>query len=364
MGFELKRYSDYLNTVRGKVLLGCDGFIDEVYQIVDVRKSLTDFTGMDDMKVFGELIVKRSGGGLGLEISPKRRCSGGFTPNTGRVLAFLGLKPTLVGLYGRKEIDPAFEELKENCKLVSLGDSALTLVFEFSNGKVLLSDLKAVAEYTWKDFVAFFNEKELSTMFSGLDIVGLGYWSLTPDFDNFLKGIVSQFANTPPPKRMFFDFADIKKKSNDSLFASLSLIKEFNRKIPMTISLNEHEGADLFAKFNFTCRLDPAGMAADLTSVRKEIGIDELVIHTPHFSVASNELEGDGFVMQDFQKKVIRTAGAGDTFNGGYVSASLGDLELKERLVIANAATSFFVTHATAPTKQEMLDQIAQASNK
>ena len=358
MSSDIKKYANYINNVSGKLLLGCDGFVDEVYRIVDVRKSLTEFTSMDDMKDFGELIVKRSGGGLGLEISPKRRCSGGFTPNTGRVAAFLGIKPTLIGLYGSKEIDPAFDEFKENCNLVSLGDPAVTLVFEFSNGKVLLSDLKAVANFTWKDFVEFFTEKELTEMFAGVDIVGLGYWSLTPDFDNFLKGIVSRYKNTPAPKRMFFDFADIKKKSNESFFESLTLIKEFNSQIPMTMSLNEHEGADLFSRFNIACKEAPGKIASDLTIVRKEIGIDELVIHTPHFAVASSSRDGEGYALQDFQSNVIRTAGAGDSFNGGYISASLGDLELKERLVIANAATSFFVTHATAPTKQEMIDQI------
>lgn len=359
-----QRYADYINNVSGKILLGCDGFVDEVYRVVDVRKSLEEFTPMDDMKDFGELIVKRSGGGLGLEISPKRRCSGGFTSNTGRVAAFLGLKPTLVGLYGLKEIDPAFDEFKENCNLVSLGDSAVTLVFEFSNGKVLLSALKAVANFTWEAFVGFFTENELIAMFAGTDIVGLGYWSLTPDFDNFLKGIVSRYENTPPPKRMFFDFADIKKKSSESFFESLKLIREFNNKIPMTISLNEHEGADLFSRFNIACKEAPGSIASDLAIVRKEIGIDELVIHTPYFAVASSSREGEGFAMQDFQTKVIRTAGAGDSFNGGYISASLGDLELKERLVIANAATSFFVTRATPPTKQELIDQIEKAANK
>ncbi len=71
-------------------MLGCDGFVDEVYRIVDVRKSLAEFTPLDDMKAFCELIVKRSGVGLGLVISPKYRCSCGLTPNTGRVAVVKG----------------------------------------------------------------------------------------------------------------------------------------------------------------------------------------------------------------------------------------------------------------------------------
>ncbi len=360
----MQKYSDFLQNLRGKVLLGCDGFVDEVYQIVDVRKNLTEYTGMDDMRMFGELVVKRSGGGLGLEIIPKRRCSGGFTPNTGRVAAVLGLKPTLVGLYGAKEIDPAFEEFVDNCHLVSLGDSAVTLVFEFTNGKILLSALKSVANLTWADFAAHFPGDKLDALFAGVDILGLGYWSLTPDFDNFLKGMIARYDRQQAPRRMFFDFADIKKKAPESFFASLELLKQFNGRIPMTMSLNEHEGADLFSRFGLACHEDPAALAADLKQVREKIGIDELVIHTPHFAVASHSVEGEAHARQEFQRNVIRTAGAGDTFNGGYLCASLGNLPLKERLVVGNATTSFFVTHAAAPTKEQLLAQIAKAADK
>ena len=360
----MKKYSDYLDSINGKILLGCDGFVDEVYQIVDVRKSLTEYTPMDGMRNFGDLVVRRAGGGLGLEIVPKRRCSGGFTPNTGRVAAFLGLKPTLVGLYGAQDIDPAFDEFRENCVLHSLGDPAVTLVFEFSDGKILLSALKTVANLTWGDFVAHFGEPRLEELFAGVDILGLGYWSLTPDFDNFLEGFVSRYSAGQAPRRIFFDFADIKKKSNESFFETLGLIRRFNERIPMTISLNEHEGADLFSRFGVACPEEPEAMAAALAGVRREIGIDELVIHTPHFSVASHSTEGEGTAMQEFQKKVIRTAGAGDSFNGGYLSASLGNLGIKERLVIGNAVTAFFVTNATAPTKEQLLAKIGEASDK
>ena len=364
MSNPLQIYSDYLDNHSGKVLLGCDGFVDEVYQIVDVRKSLSEYSGMDDMRQFGELIVKRSGGGLGLEIIHKRRCSGGFTPNTGRVAAFLGLRPTLVGLYGANSIDPAFEEFVDNCNLVSLGDSAVTLVFEFTNGKVLLSALKTVANLTWSDFAAHFPGDKLASLFAGVDILGLGYWSLTPDFDNFLTGMVSQYENSKAPRRMFFDFADIKKKSPESFLTSLGLLRKFNSRIPMTVSMNEHEGAELFSRFDITWSENPAQLEKDLKSVREEIGIDELVVHTPQLAVASHATEGEAHALQEFQKNVIRTAGAGDTFNGGYLSASLGTLPIKQRLVIANAATSFFVTRATAPTKQELLAQIQLAADK
>jgi sugar/nucleoside kinase (ribokinase family) len=107
--------------------------------------------------------------------------------------------------------------------------------------------------------------------------------------------------------------------------------------------------------------LTPTAIAFALTIAREKIGFDELVVHTPDFAVASSAAEGEAYALQDRQTNVVRLAGAGDSFNGGFLCASLGDLELKERLIIANAATSFFVTHATAPTKQELINQIEKA---
>ncbi|MEI8313441.1 MAG: hypothetical protein WCH98_22045, partial [Verrucomicrobiota bacterium] len=93
MSTTMKKYADFLNNISGKILLGCDGFVDETYEIVEVRRSQTEFTPMKRLKQFGELLVERADGGVGVELVPKRRCEGGFGINTGRVAACLGLKP-------------------------------------------------------------------------------------------------------------------------------------------------------------------------------------------------------------------------------------------------------------------------------
>jgi len=361
----MKKYTDFLHQLRGKILLGCDGFVDETYEIVEVRKGPAEFTAMKRLKQFGELLVERAVGGVGVELVPKRRCEGGFGINTGRVAACLGLKPCLPGLYGRQSIDPAYLEFQEICHLVSLGDPALTIALEFSDGKVLMSNLEAVSNLSWEHFKTHFGKEELKKLFAGVDILGLGYWSLTANFDGLFLGFMEQYETMTPPRRMFFDFADIKKKSSESFVKSLELIKSYNHKIPMTFSLNEHEVLELCARVGVPRpELTPAAIAATLTVVRQKIGFDELVVHTPDFAAASNAREGEAYAIQEHQKNVIRLAGAGDSFNGGFLCASLGDLPLKARLVVANAVTAFFVTHATGPTKEQLLAQIEKAADK
>ena len=361
----MKEYSDYLQNLRGKILLGCDGFVDETYEIVEVRKSRAEYTAMHKLRQFGELIVARADGGVGVELVPKRRCEGGFAINTGRVAACLGLKPVLPGLYGRQAIDPAYEEFTGTCDLASLGDPALTIALEFGDGKILMSNLEAVSSLSWADFEKHFGKEKLRELFYGVDILGLGYWSLTANFDELFEGFMQQYETLPPPRRMFFDFADIKKKSSESFLRSLELIKPFNGRIPMTFSLNEHEVFELFSRIGVACpELAPAPIASALTEARQKIGFDELVVHTPEFAAASSVTDGEAHAIQDRQTNVVRLAGAGDSFNGGYLCASLGNLPLRKRLVMANAVAAFFVTHATGPTRDQLLAQIDKASDK
>lgn len=361
----MKPYADFLQNLQGKILLGCDGFVDETYEIVEVRTSPTEFTPMKHLKQFGELLVERANGGVGVELVPKRRCEGGFGINTGRIAACLGLKPCLPGLYGRQSIDPAYHEFVDLCELVSLGDPALTIALEFGDGKVLMSNLEAVSNLSWNDFKTHFGPEQLEKLFSGVDILGLGYWSLTANFDGLFMGFMEQYERLTPPRRMFFDFADIKKKSSESFSKSLEMIRAYNAKIPMTLSLNEHEVLELCSRVGVKRpNLTPTEIAAALTVVRGVIGFDELVVHTPEFAAASNATEGESYAIQDRQTQVIRLAGAGDSFNGGFLCASLGDLSLKQRLVVANAVTAFFVTKATGPNHEQLLAQIEKASDR
>jgi len=110
--------------------------------------------------------------------------------------------------------------------------------------------------------------------------------------------------------------------------------------------------------------LEPAAMAKALSVAREKIGFDELVVHTPEFGAASNASQGETHALQERQTKVVRLAGAGDSFNGGFLCVSLGNLPLKQRLVMANAATAYFVTHATGPTRDQLLEQIEKAADK
>lgn len=53
MNSDMKKYVDYINNMNGNILLGCDGFVNETYEIVQKRKSHTNDSTIQDLKHFG-----------------------------------------------------------------------------------------------------------------------------------------------------------------------------------------------------------------------------------------------------------------------------------------------------------------------
>jgi len=56
------------------------------------------------------------------------------------------------------------------------------------------------------------------------------------------------------------------------------------------------------------------------------------------------------------------TTGAGDNFNGGYISACMryGALNLRERLFVANAVTGSYVRNGVSPDRGALREEIGK----
>jgi sugar/nucleoside kinase (ribokinase family) len=140
--------------------------------------------------------------------------------------------------------------------------------------------------------------------------------------------------------------------------ATLELLKKLSEKTPMTLSLNEHEAAAIFGIYDET--LDDAGkpLIEKLEDIRKQLGLDELVVHDPHFGVAACSGEEPAFVKARYCTNMVRSAGAGDNFNGGYIAAKLAGLNITERLYVANATVGHFIRTGIFPTVEDMIKQM------
>jgi hypothetical protein len=354
---DLNKMDAYFKNPRGTVALGVDGYVDEVWEVVAARTQ----AGCDvyrELQAFGQVLVACGAGGVSTEILRKRRTYGGFTANTGEAVARLGLTASLVGLYGQEGLDPVFRPLAGLGALYSIGDPAVSHIYEFQDGKLMLVYLQEILDIGWDTLLAALGRDRLGEIFGRADIIALGYWSNMPAFDDLAAGICGNFLSAEKPQQLFLDLADIRKRDRDSLRKTLGGLKEINPRLPVLLSLNEHEAALLAAAFGETFPQSPGPAQGCLARLARTLGLAEVVVHTPAFAAGVSAAGETAALPQRFCPNPVRTTGAGDHFNAGYLAASLG-LSLAEKLAAGNAAVSFFLRTGASADAEGLRAELA-----
>lgn len=351
-----KMISERVQNFTGGIVMFADGFIDEQWSLVGSRTSFSEVEIIGKMTQFADRINAVGSGGLGIELIKKRVVFGGFTANIGFAAATLGVDTVMAGLFGEGEVDTVFDSLKKISRMITLGKPSITHALEFDDGKILLTDMGAVLGMRWSRIVDALGMDEIIKLVTDADIIGVGYWSLMPAFDEIVKEICAILPKDGKKRRFFYDFADVGRRDKVSLMSTLSMLAGYNAQIPMTLSVNEHEAAVIFGLYNEVFDDKGKGITESTESVRRQLGFDELVIHTPHFAAAASANHAAAIVPQEYVQKPVRTAGAGDTFNGGYLAATLAGLDTAERLHMANQAVTYFLNTGYPPTKEQLAE--------
>ena len=346
----------------GHIVLGIDGIVDEVYEVVD--HASIDSRGVElvtQFARFGELIVERGTGGLSKEILQKRQVSGGFSANTGRTLGALAVETTLVGTFGSAPQDPAFGDLTSTCSLFSVGDPSRCHILEFLDGKLMLVDLNGNRAFDWERLAAACDKAGLFPVLGRADVLGLGYWS---NFDNFDQIVTNLIRSLPDDRlqRLFFDFGNVTKKTTEALRDTAARMAAWNKSVPVTLSLNDHEGRFLLRCLDIDFGMEHGSVVPAWDELARVIAIDELILHTEDYAVIASAGAETVLVPQHHVQCPVRTAGAGDTFNGGYIFSLLTAMRAQERLLVANAAAHFYVTNGRPPSREELVREAAVVS--
>lgn len=347
-----KKIAEQLAAAKGSIAMFADGFIDEQWSLVNKRHSMQEVDIIGKMTQFADRINAVGSGGMGIELIKKRVVYGGFTANIGAAAASLGVETVMAGLFGEGEVDPVFADLQKISKMITLGEPSITHALEFDDGKILMSNMQAVLGMSWNRIVEVLGKDEIIKMITKADIIGVGYWSIMPAFDEIVRELCAIMPDDKKQRSFFFDFADFSRRDRPSLVATLEMLKGLNNQVPMILSVNEHEAAVVFEIFGET--LNDNNVAQKIEPVRQRLGFDELVIHTPHYAAAASKKDGSAVIPQAYVEKPVRSAGAGDTFNGGYIAATLADLTLNQRLYAANAAVTHFLKTGQPPSQSNL----------
>ena len=217
-----------------KILIGFDGYQDELYRMVKNRKNLQEVEYYALMSEFGQKIIDIAGSSGSIERILKKKIGGGFSVNTARAISNMAPKSIifLYGALGYPNIDPLFLTLPENVKYHTIGNFGITLAMEFEDGKIMSQDMGGIFELDWKTLIKRIGGRDrLIERVEQVDAIALGHWSLmihmNDYFRYFIDDILPNISN-PQKKFIFVDPADLSKRSDSDIREMLFLLKKLN----------------------------------------------------------------------------------------------------------------------------------------
>jgi hypothetical protein len=362
----LKALAESLGTKKGfklNMIIGLDGFVDEIVHLVDKRQDYANFTRIPTIAAWGERISRAAGLSTNLEMVTVQTKLGGNGPILSNALLEYGVELTYVGNLGVPDIHPVFRPMAEKAKKVySIANPGHTDAAEFEDGKVMLGKHFTLKDITWdamKD--AMGGAAGIAAAVDECHLLGMENWTMLPHMSNIWECMVKEMFPLMKERGeksfAFFDLADPEKRTKEDIREAMHLIGMFETKFRAVLGLNEKELYEIAAVFDIpvdetlpneekletTCKLVYAAM-----------GIHCLVVHPVH--TACCVIGGEYYdVSGPYCAKPVLTTGAGDNFNSGFcLGMSLGLAPL-QALLLGVSTSGFYVRNAHSPSFEQVI---------
>jgi len=351
----LKRLKDIEEKeFEAKILFGFDGFVDNVWSLVEERNSVKDYKLMKSMLTLNERIKESAGGGLSTEILRKDKRAGGFNANTARVLTVFNLKPTLMAFFEGEEI---FKDIIKKSEIINLGEPCSAQIFEFNDGKLMFPNNENVRNLDWTQIKYKVGLDKLIKLFERSDLIAFGYWANMPYYNKIIKGIKEEILPEISRKKrhLFMDFGNVKKRSDSDLRMFAKSLSELEKYFKITVSLNRTEALDTAKALAIKNNNDNQSYKMMAAAIRAEMGISNFVLHTNSFAVSA-AADGVKKLKQPYCQKPLLTTGSGDTFNGGYILGLLLSADREIQLAVASVTAGYYIRNGRPPKRNEMIE--------
>ncbi len=343
------------------IVIGFDGFIDEIIHAVDKRLDSEHFTRIETMLQFAKRIEKASGLSTNIELFPVQEKIGGNGPIMCNALSQHESKITYLGALGVPQIHPVFSKMPANVKLYSVANSGHTDAIEFLDGKLMLGKMSSLNDVTYENLVQAVGEEQLIDLLNNVDLFAAVNWSMIPHMTDLwikLRTNIVPKLNKRDIKPIFFvDLADPEKREHDEIKSALDHLKSFNPWFNVVLGLNKKEAYDVARVLHL---IDHDVTLEDLnTRLYQYLDIYGVVIHPVDQSCC---IIGDRFEHEfgPLAQKPKLTTGAGDNFNAGFVFGLLLGLKPNEALLLGMATSGFYVRQARSPKYSELIDFLIQ----
>ena len=340
-------------------LLGFDGFVDEIVDVVDKRHGPDRYEPVESIAAMARKILDASGESSNYELIVKKCKLGGNGPIMANALACLGLDVTYIGNLGYPALHPVFLDFATRARVISIADPGHTDALEFADGKLMLGKTEVLGDVNWENLVARVGRPELNALVGGATLVGMLNWTMLPRLGEIWEKLLDDVLPPANPRQTFFvDLADPEKRTREDLRGALALVSRFQERVGVTLGLNLKEATQVARVLGLPDRLDREAAVEEVaTEIREALGIACVVIH-PRKVAATATAEGTARFPGPFVQNPLISTGAGDHFNAGFCLARVIGLGLEESLCAGVATSGYYVRSAKSPSAAELADFI------
>jgi sugar/nucleoside kinase (ribokinase family) len=340
------------NTSKAHVLVGFDGFVDEIIHVVDRRHDTDTFDTIPSMSEFAERIGAAAGLSANIEMVPVQVKLGGNGPILANALMKQGHPVHYMGSIGAPDIHPVFKTFATSCaSVVSVTDPAHTDALEFNDGKLMLGKMHTLSEINWSNLTQLVPAEDMQKLLSNVSMIACTNWTMLPNMNSILVGLKDALAKNTVRPKLFVDLADPQKRSEKDIREVLTLIGDLQSAADVVLGLNENESVQI-AKVLLGRRIDDLTTRA--AEIRNTLSLDMVMIH-PLAGAGVASATGQHFIEGPFCKDPKLTTGAGDNFNAGFCMGLLSGLDPEACLATGVCNSGFYVRNMRSPSRDEII---------
>lgn len=335
--------------------IGFDGFVDEILHAVATRKSRDEYVRIATIPEFSDRIRSAAGKSSNIETVPVRVKAGGNGPIMSMAVASLGGKVTCIGLLGHPLVSPVFQPLAETIELVSVGNPGRTDALEFHDGKIMLGKLDTIPDMRWERLLETVGAGRLRALLLETDVVACTNWTMLTEMDEILENII-RMVPEGAPVIFFFDLADPEKRDRRDLERVLDQIRRLNARARCILGLNlsEAEQVGKVAGLGGKPAEDPGSVEDVSARLAAALELHGVVVHAVRCAGATVDGERAG-VEGPWCAAPKLSTGAGDHFNGGFVSGLMSGIGVRNALLAGVATSGWYVRNARSPARADVI---------
>lgn len=337
------------------VLVGLDGFVDLIIDVVDKRTGPESYTRVETIGALGERISRAAGLSSNLELVVRQEKLGGNGPIMANAMLETGCAVTYIGNLGRPAVHPVFADMARRCKACySLAAPGTTDALEFRDGKVMIGKHQSLKEVTYDRMVEVVGAEKLRAVWESSNLVALTNWTMLTAQTEIWKRLHEDLAGarTPAGAILFTDLADPEKRAAKEIAEAVHFLKKFRKSHRVVLGVNQKESMEVSGAIGL--KFKPEEIEANAAALRKELDLDAVVIHPTRNAACATE-KGSAVMDGPFCQNPKLTTGAGDNFNAGFCVGLLAGLEPQEMLAAGVANSGFYVRNGKSATGKDLV---------